>query len=296
PYVFNWIHNNNVISVEEDISGLSPGKYYLKVIDDNGCEALTDTLTITEPPPVNVTPQISGVKCYGESNGVILLTVTGGTSPYSFTWTTNDGSGLVPDAQDQTTLTEGTYSVTITDINGCRISESYTITQPDPIIITENVTNPTCPDETNGSIEVTVSGGIAPYSYMWSTGESGESITGLLAGTYTVTVTDGNLCTESKDIDLIYVGSSCLRIPTVLTPNGDGQNDTWRIGNIEMYPHVKIDIYTRWGKHIFHSQEGYPNPWDGTYEGRLMPMDSYTYIIDLGDGSKPIVGNITIIR
>jgi len=124
----------------------------------------------------------------------------------------------------------------------------------------------------------------------------GEEITDLLAGTYTVTVTDNNLCTASKDIDLVYSGSSCLRIPTVLTPNGDGHNDVWRIGNIEIYPNVVIDIYTRWGKHIFHSDKGYSTPWDGRYKGKLMPMDSYHYIINLGDGSDPITGNITIIR
>jgi gliding motility-associated-like protein len=285
-----------VISVDEDLVDLGPGSYHLEVTDAHGCMAVTDTIVITDPLPMTVTAQVTDVKCHGGNDGTIILSPTGGTPPYQYAWTTTDGTGLVPDAQDQTTLTNGTYAVTITDSHGCRITESFTIHEPEELVITESVTNPSCPDEPNGAISVTVEGGTTPYDISWSNGQSGEEITDLLAGTYTVTVTDNNLCTASKDIDLVYSGSSCLRIPTVLTPNGDGHNDVWRIGNIEIYPNVVIDIYTRWGKHIFHSDKGYSTPWDGRYKGKLMPMDSYHYIINLGDGSDPITGNITIIR
>jgi gliding motility-associated-like protein len=296
PYSYQWYDATGVISVDEDLADLGPGSYHLEVTDNNGCTAYTDTIAIADPQPITVTAQVTDVKCNGGNDGTIILTPVGGTPPYQFAWTSSDGTGLIPDAQDQTTLTKGTYAVTITDNHNCRVTETYTINEPDPLGITEDVTNPSCPDEANGSIRVTVSGGTVPYVITWSNGQSGEEITDLSAGTYTVTVTDNNLCTATKDIELVYSGSSCLRIPTVLTPNGDGHNDVWRIGNIEMYPNVVIDIYTRWGKHIFHSDKGYSTPWDGRYKGKLLPMDSYHYIINLGDGSEPITGNVTVIR
>ena len=109
-------------------------------------------------------------------------------------------------------------------------------------------------------------------------------------------MTDFNGCVAQEIVTIGVVGIGCLEIPTVITPNGDGYNDVWRIRNIELYPNARVQIFDRWGKVVFNSQGGYSNPWDGTYKGRLLPMDSYHYIIDLGDGSKPLLGNVTIIR
>ncbi len=87
-----------------------------------------------------------------------------------------------------------------------------------------------------------------------------------------------------------------LKIPEAFSPNGDLINDVWNIGNINVYPKVEISIYNRWGQSVWRSEKGYPHSWDGTSNGVNLPIDSYHYIIDLHNGSKPIVGKVTIVR
>ena len=87
-----------------------------------------------------------------------------------------------------------------------------------------------------------------------------------------------------------------LTIPEAFSPNSDLINDVWNIGNIEAYPKAQITIYNRWGQSVWRSEQGYPQPWDGKSNGVNLPVDSYHYVIDLHNGSKKIVGSITIVK
>lgn len=87
-----------------------------------------------------------------------------------------------------------------------------------------------------------------------------------------------------------------LTIPEAFSPNSDLINDVWNIGNIEAYPKAEIIIYNRWGQSVWRSEQGYPQPWDGKSNGVNLPVDSYHYVIDLHNGSKQIVGFITIVK
>jgi gliding motility-associated-like protein len=87
-----------------------------------------------------------------------------------------------------------------------------------------------------------------------------------------------------------------LTIPEAFSPNSDLINDFWNIGNIEAYPKAQITIYNRWGQSVWRSEQGYPQPWDGKSNGVNLPVDSYHYVIDLHNGSKQIVGSITIVK
>ena len=91
----------------------------------------------------------------------------------------------------------------------------------------------------------------------------------------------------------IYIN---LTIPEAFSPNSDLINDVWNIGNIEAYPKAQITIYNRWGQSVWRSEQGYPQPWDGKSNGVNLPVDSYHYVIDLHNGSKQIVGSITIVK
>jgi len=102
---------------------------------------------------------------------------------------------------------------------------------------------------------------------------------------------------ELRDTFIVYFErSACLKIPTGFSPNGDNINDTWEIGYIELYRSVVIEIFNRWGELIFRSDKGYTNPWDGTFKGRMLPIDSYHYVINLNNGTRAVVGNVTIVR
>jgi gliding motility-associated-like protein len=154
-----------------------------------------------------------------------------------------------------------------------------------------------CPGELTGEIDLTVTGGALPYTFVWSDGGSGEDRMGLAAGDYTVDVTDANLCTDQVTITVDILGVNCVVVPEIITPGVvDGKNDELIISNIDIYPNAEIKIFTRWGKLIYTAKNLSSNRWDGSFKGKALPVDSYHYILNLGDGTKPITGTITIIR
>ncbi|MEN9302204.1 MAG: hypothetical protein RL264_633, partial [Bacteroidota bacterium] len=187
PYSYSW---NNGASTA-NLSNLAPGTYTLTLTDFNGC-VRTRNVTITQPiAPLDVTAVRTNINCFGQNNGTITLTVTGGTTPYSYLWsngsTTKDLSGL----------SSGVYSVIVTDARGCQSSTSVTITEPSsPISVSLSGIDLTCFGNFSGSITSSVSGGTAPYSYAWSNGATTSDLSGLAAGVYSLTLTDFRSCQQ----------------------------------------------------------------------------------------------------
>jgi gliding motility-associated-like protein len=105
-----------------------------------------------------------------------------------------------------------------------------------------------------------------------------------------------NGCLVKDSVNVKPINETCLLIPNAISPNGDLINDVWNIGMKELYPKMEVIIFNRWGETIWRSERGYPRPWDGTSNGSPLPIDSYHYIIDLHNGSRPFVGNVTIVR
>ena len=157
------------------------------------------------------------------------------------------------------------------------------------------IDDPFCPDSYDGLISSTVTGGIPPYSFLWSTGGSDYFISGLGSGTYTLTIGDANGCMSETNTTLNYDQEFCVTVPDIITPNNDGFNDRWEIPGIQFYPDAIVEVYDRWGKRVFHSV-GYTEQWDGIFNGKELPMDSYYYVIRLNNLLDPIIGNITIVR
>lgn len=185
PYTFSWSNG----STNAKITNLLPGSYTVTITDKNGCKA-TETYTIKEPSKLNVSlKNIIHNKCFGTKKGEIEVSVTGGTSPYSYSWSNGGSSRTI------TGLAAGKYDLTVTDKNLCEIKVTYTITEPTELTLTlVEVVDVTCFDQKNGSIEVVGKGGTPPYSYSWSTGGTGAKIQGLAAGNYDVTIRDDNDC------------------------------------------------------------------------------------------------------
>ncbi|MEZ4926222.1 MAG: hypothetical protein R3A50_08095 [Saprospiraceae bacterium] len=186
PYSYLWSNS----ATTEDISGLSPGTYTVTVTDANSLIG-TASAVVSEPAVLMLSTTQMNVSCNGGTNGSIDLTVTGGTSGYTFAWTNGDLT------EDISNLGPGTYTVTVTDANMCTGTISATITQPSALMLSFTWSNVLCNGGSDGSINLTVSGGTPTYSYAWSNGATTEDISGLSAGTYTVTVTDANMCTKS---------------------------------------------------------------------------------------------------
>ncbi|MDQ8144417.1 beta strand repeat-containing protein, partial [Chryseobacterium sp. CFS15] len=193
PYTYSWSPSGGTAATA---TGLAVGNYTVTITDIIGCTT-TATATITQPTAISGTTVVTNIACNGGSTGAINLTPTGGSAPYTFNW----GGGIT--TEDRTGLAAGTYTVTITDANGCTGTVTATVTQPTAMSATVSQTNVSCNSGSNGTAGIVVTGGTAPYTYSWSpSGGTAATATGLLAGTYTVTVTDANACTITRTVTI----------------------------------------------------------------------------------------------
>jgi gliding motility-associated-like protein len=194
PYTYVWSNGQT----SQTATGLAPGTYTVIVADANGCMD-TATATVGSPTAMSGSITSNAVTCFGGTNGSGAVVVSGGTPGYTYSWAPGGQT-----AQAVSNLSAGTYTVTVTDANGCTFTLNIVISQPQPVSISETVTNVLCYGGSTGSATATASGGTAPYTYAWNTTppQNTQTATGLTAGTWYVTVTDANFCSS---IDTIVV-------------------------------------------------------------------------------------------
>lgn len=200
PYSYQWSNGGTGSS----ISGLAAGTYTVTVTD-GGSSTATASVTISQPSALSSSTSASNVSCNGGSDGSINLSVSGGTLGYSYQWSNGASS------QDLQNLSAGTYTVTVTDANGCSTTASASVSQPASIQAAALPTNATCFGGNDGSINLSVSGGTVPYSFSWSNGSNAQNPVNLTAGAYTVTITDANGCTATA--------SATVNSPTQISLN-----------------------------------------------------------------------------
>jgi hypothetical protein len=212
PYTYSWSDLPGSPD-PEDRANISAGTYTVTVTDVKGCTT-TATAVITQPASqLNVAGTIVNVNCYGNINGSINITASGGTSPYTYDWADISGTTNI---EDRTILAPGSYQVQVKDANQCLVSQTFIVTQPAALVITGVVVNPTCPSNAqqlsnNGSIDLSVAGGTAPFTYSWTASAggiipsgqaTGQDLTLLIEGTYSIVVTDANGCTKQGSFTL----------------------------------------------------------------------------------------------
>ncbi len=201
-----------------DATGLSAGTYTLVITDTvTGCnrDGIPYTFTIEEPLEIGIDSVIDPVSCNGVADGAITLTVTNAAGGIqSIAWSDPTLTGL-----SVNNLSAGTYAVTITDNNNaCEKTDTFTVTEPNALVADATTITPAnCNGDANGEIDLDITGGTGGYTIIWSTADTTEDLTGLGAGTYFVTVTDGNGCTDS-------LGNLVVTEPDALTLTAS--NDT----------------------------------------------------------------------
>ncbi|HEX2975346.1 MAG TPA: gliding motility-associated C-terminal domain-containing protein [Bacteroidales bacterium] len=277
------------------LSGLASGTYNFTVTV-SGCTSPQSADVTIVSFITNLAASVvsqNNVVCNGSNNGSVTISATGGTGPYSYRL----GTGLFQGSGIFTGLSAGSYSATVRDASMCENSVSFDITEPSPLTATYITVESTCPDVADGKVTLTPSGGAGPYRVLWEDGIEASNRTDLKAGSYDVIIIDVNNCSIQEEVIVAYnTDGACLQIQEIITPNNDGFYDTWKIRNIEMYPDAEVQVFNRWGEKVFNSRNLNANPWDGTFNGKLLPTDSYHFILYLKNGVKPITGTISIIR
>jgi gliding motility-associated-like protein len=191
-----------------DLNNILAGTYIVNITDANGC-IQADTFSIGEPDDLLSSISTSdynnyGISCFGGNDGSVNLTVDQNTGAAPFTYSWNSGQT----ALNISNLSAGQYTVTITDANNCTYTKSANLTEPAQVVVSPvvstnyNGADISCFGESDGGATVNSTGGVQPYDIMWNTSETTNSIFGLNAGTYTVTITDENGCIESADVEL----------------------------------------------------------------------------------------------
>ena len=213
-YTFLWSNS----ATTEDISGLSAGAYTVTITDANGCSITNGPNNVANIGGANLSvDNINSVSCFAGTNGSITVSASSGTAPYTFNWS-NGQSG-----SSTTGLIAGVYAVTVTDANGCTASQSATVTEPSAITASTSSIDATCANN-DGGIDLTVGGGTATYSFVWSNAATTEDLSGLAAGTYTVTITDAAGCVQTSNATITQGSSITVTLVSTINESCDLDN------------------------------------------------------------------------
>lgn len=216
PYTIGW--SNGASS--NNLNNIGAGIYTVNVADAAGCLAsLTDT--ITEPSAFNVSlVNSTNINCFGATTGAATVVATGGAGGTTWAWTNN--SSQQPSISG---VGAGTYIATATDQNGCSASVIVVITQPSAGISIQGTVTPTTCGNNDGAVNVNVNGGTVPYTYTWSNGAGTVSLQNLIAGIYTLSVTDGRGCTKSETFTVPASNAPVLTVVSTTDVTCSGGNN-----------------------------------------------------------------------
>lgn len=291
--------NRNLLFANADA-----GTYKLFLIDANNCERLLGTYELPMVATLELNESalvITPDACGAGTASISGLSFTQGKSPFNYAWTDNEGKSA-GNTVSISGLHAGRYLLTITDSTACSSSFWYTITDqtnlatapdlstlqicaPGDAVIAVNHPQPGTYKLFNAEV-----GGV-PLSendkgiFLTKVNQSTSLYVSYLKGT----------CESNRTAVKVVISAEQLKPSNTITPNGDGINDVWLIHQIENYPQARVRIFNRLGNQIFDSV-GYGNPFDGSFNGKELPVGAYYYMIDLMPDCKSITGSLSIVR
>ncbi|MBI5220095.1 MAG: SprB repeat-containing protein [Bacteroidia bacterium] len=215
PYRYAWTSGDTLATADS----LAAGMYMVTVTDAQACSAFTLATVSNTNGPVISAHTITNLTCFGSGNGAINITVSGGTTPYTFLWSTGATT------EDISNLTAGPYEIEITDFTGCMATASYFVGQPNQVNAVTTTTPASC-GNTNGAATITATGGAQPYSFAWSNGGTVATQTNLAPGVYSVIVTDSLGCTNGFPlmVSINTANGPVVTIDSVIQSGCSGNN------------------------------------------------------------------------
>lgn len=291
PYEYSIDGGANYVPTP-DFTGLTSGTYTVAVRDANNCVGLTTVnVTLTEPAPFTAYISASNLTCNGNNTGFIQVVGGGSTAPYSYTVSGTNATGIFPG------LAANNYPITITDVNGCTFDTSQVITEPAALGTISVPSNTSCYGSSDGQIDVTASGGTAPYLYSADNGvilQSNNVLSGLSAGCYDVFVSDANGCSTSSLVCLNQPNQMTMTITT--TPETCSSNN----GTISITPGGGTPgyFYSSNGGFSFQGSNNFIGLAPGSYN--LMLQDANACEIDssvtITADPEPVIDNVTLVH
>jgi gliding motility-associated-like protein len=204
PYTYKW-SGNGISDTTQDVTALKSGVYTVEISDSNQCQKVLK-INVSEPNAVQIQETLSDVKCKGTSTGAISLDVLGGILPYSYNWS----NGLK--TKNINLLSAGKYTLALTDGKGCITNAEYEIKEPLEKLNSQIGVNDTLCFAQKGEANLTVNGGTIPYTFLWSNGEITEDLKAIVAGNYSVLISDANKCTLKDTAFLYGLGEIAIKL------------------------------------------------------------------------------------
>lgn len=297
-YTLNWAGPDGFTSSDEDLANLVPGTYQITVTDANNC-TVTSTIDVATLNTLVADAGPDQTLCAGSG---IVLDGTASQGASSFQWTDGQGGVIGTDAMvDLGVLPDSTYIFVLTVEDGlCTDVDTLTITVlptpfanagPDQVVYVEGTVQlggtPSGPDGSAFSWQ--------PDSLLDHADIPNPNATVDTTIWFVLTVSSPDGCVSVDSVLVTMIPE--VSAPSGFTPNGDGYNDVWVLGFVQLFPDMEVQVFSRWGEPLFHSK-GYEVPWDGKYDGKVVPMGTYYYVIELNDPRFPeaLTGPLTVIR
>ena len=297
PYSFNWSNGINT----SEISDLSAGSYTLTVTDSKACQAIS-TIELGEPGPLIPNITSDSQICNEEENGVLFLNAEGGTPNYEYSIDGGQQFVLIPSIQN---LRIDTYEVLVQDANGCEAVQQVEIPQPEVVsLFVPQLSTFQLGDTQYASISDNAS---TTLSYQWMP-EDGLTcptcpstiIQPLRNTTYTITAVDEFGCSVEATLSVQVNRKLNVYIPNAFSPNGDQINDTFEIFVGQGVTAIRtLQIFDRWGNHLFNSSLESNFAWDGQFRGEPAAQGIYTYFTEveyLDGSSMRFEGEVVLVR